>query len=298
MAGSCGSPCSHIFMKNGELSYLQALRDILSEGILTDNRTGVRAYTVPHLMIQHDMQLGFPLLTTKKMAFKAIRVELEGFIKGITDKYWFQERGCHIWDEWCNPWRVINILDPIVKKRAALVEPDLGPIYGSQWRAFDSSILPEADQLYSIVKMLKTNPLDRRMVCSAWNPLVLNQQALPPCHVLWHVFVTGGKLHLCWFQRSCDFFLGESFNLASYGLLLHLLAKEAGLEEGQLTGFLSNCHIYENHVDAVKEQLSRKPFDFPKIETKNFTSIFDWTHDQSSVTNYKYHPAIKAEIAI
>jgi len=284
-------------MKNGELGYLQALRDILSEGILTDNRTGVKAYTVPHLMIQHDMQLGFPLLTTKKMAFKAIRVELEGFIKGITDKSWFQERGCHIWDEWCNPLLVKEITHPDVKKKTQLTETDLGPIYGSQWRKFNGSIRPEADQLYRITNMLKTNLLDRRMVCSAWNPLVLDEQALPPCHVLWHVFVTGMKLHLCWFQRSCDFFLGVPFNLASYGLLLHLLAKEAGLEEGQLSGFFSNAHIYENHVDAVKEQLSRKPFDFPKIET-DFTSIFHWTYDKTKVVNYKSCPAIKAEIAI
>jgi len=285
-------------MKNGEFSYLQALRDILAEGILTDNRTGVKAYTVPHLMIQHDMQLGFPLLTTKKMAFKAIRVELEGFLKGITDKSWYQERGCHIWDEWCDPELVSHITDPDEKKKAQLVEDDLGPIYGSQWRVFNGSLCDEADQLKSIVRMLKKNPLDRRMVCSAWNPLVLNQQALPPCHVLWHVFAINGKLHLCYFQRSCDMFLGEPFNLASYGLLLHLLAKESDFKEGQLTAFLSNCHIYENHVEAVKEQLDRSPLDFPKIETKNFTSIFNWTHNQSSVIEYKCHPAIKAEIAV
>ncbi len=271
-------------------SYLEALQTILSEGELTPNRTGVAAITYPHLTIRHDMSKGFPLLTTKKMAWKTLKVELEFFIKGLTDKRWLQERGCHIWDEWCNPQRIKNDWTAEDIKN----EPDLGPVYGYQWRQFSGEI----DQFAGIVKSLKEKPTDRQLICSAWNPLDKHKQALPPCHVLWHVFTTNDKLHLSWFQRSCDFFLGVPFNLASYALLLHLLCKETGFKEGVVSGFFSNAHIYENHVDAVKEQLKREPFALPKVETKDFNSIFTWTYDQSVLVDYNFHPAIKAEIAV
>jgi len=281
---------------NGEEQYLDCLRKILKNGTLIPNRTGVAAYVVPHMMLQHDMSLGFPLLTTKKMAWKSIRVELEGFIKGITDKAWYKERGCNIWNEWCNPKKIPAGLNDAEKKAFQLQENDLGKIYGSVWRNFNSE---NYDQLQKIVQTLKTNPTDRRMVCSAWNPLVLDQQALPPCHVLWHVTVAPeDTLNLCWFQRSVDFLLGEPFNLASYALLLHLLCKESGLKEGIVTGMLSNCHIYENHVEAVFTQLQRDPLPLAKIQTPQFTSIFDWTYDQTSLLDYKSHGKIGAEIAV
>lgn len=281
-----------------EKQYLQALSFILETGEKIPNRTGIAAYTVPHLTLHHDMSQGFPLLTTKKMAFKTIKVELEGFIKGIRDKRWFQERGCHIWDQWANPKKVPAGLSSEEKKMYQAQENDLGPIYGCQWRAFNGSEAPEADQLKTIVSTLKTNPQDRRMVCSAWNPLHLGEQALPPCHVLWHVTVINDKLHLCFFQRSVDFFLGCPFNLSSYALLLHLLSKEIGLKEGQLTAFLSNCHVYENHIEAVEEQLRRTPYQLPLISTNEFTSIFEWDHLKTKVLGYKYYPKISAEVAI
>lgn len=282
--------------KNGEIEYLNCLETVLTEGKLIPNRTGISALTVPHLTIQHDMSDGFPLLTTKKMAFKAIRVELEGFLRGVTDKTWFQERGCRIWNEWCNPTKIPNDLSDEDRKAFMAKEADLGPIYGAQWRAFNGDA--SADQLKAIVKTLKTNPLDRRMLCLSWNPLALSEQSLPACHVLWHLTVIEDALHLCWMQRSCDLVLGIPFNLASYGLLLHLLAKEAKLKEGRLTGFLSNVHIYENHVTVAEEQLKREPFRPPQVETSNFTSIFDWTHKDTKVIEYKCHPALKAEIAV
>ncbi len=283
-------------LQNGEVNYLNLLQRILDEGTLTPNRTGVSALTVPHMTLQHDMSLGFPLLTTKKMAWKSIKVELEGFIKGITDKRWYQERGCHIWDEWCNPQRIPTCLTDAERKAFQLNENDLGPIYGFQWRNFNNE---GYDQLKVIIDTLKTNPYDRRMICSAWNPIDLRLQALPPCHYSFNVMVTSdNRIHLAWNQRSCDFALGIPFNLASYALLLHLLAKESGFKPGLVTGFLGNCHIYENHVDGVKEQISRKPFNLPSIETSNFTSLFNWTHNDTKLIDYKSHDKISLQVAV
>lgn len=279
----------------GEQGYLDLLKDILENGDLVPNRTGVSAYTIPHSMLKFDMKDGFPLFTTKKMAFKAIKVELEFFIKGLTDKKWLQDRGCKIWNEWCNPKKIPSGLTNDERKEFQLNEMDLGKVYGYQWRNFNSS---GKDQLKHIIDQLKTNPTNRQLVCSAWCPTEIEEQALPPCHILWHVFVVKNKLHLCWFQRSVDSFLGLSFNVASYALLLHLIAKETGYEPGILTGFLSNCHIYENHVEAVKTQLSRTPLKFPEIEITNFKSIYDWTYEDVIVKNYESYPAIKADIAV
>jgi thymidylate synthase len=289
--------------------YLDSLKLILDEGQLVQNRTGVSAYTYPHIMIRHNMADGFPLITTKKMAWKSIKVELEFFIKGLRDKKWLQERGCHIWDEWANPKKVKERLllryaeqDSIHEyeekewlKQEQKEESDLGKTYGVQWRDFNSQ---GVDQLKWVVDQLKINPNNRQLVVSAWNPCQINEMALPPCHILHHVLVMGGKLNLCWFQRSCDQFLGIPFNFASYGLLLHLYCMETGYEPGILTGFLSNAHIYENHLEAVEEQLKRKPYLLPNVKTDKFTSIFDWTYEDTIIENYKCYPSIKAEIAV
>jgi thymidylate synthase len=278
-----------------EQTYLEALKTILNDGELISNRTGIKAFTYPHMMIKHNMREGFPLLTTKKMAWNAIKVELEFFIKGLTNKQWLQDRKCYIWDEWCNPTKIPNNLNKEEKIKFQKEEKDLGKIYGYQWRNFNSQ---GKDQLKHIIHELKNNPTNRQLICSAWNPNEIEEQALPPCHVLWHVFTTNDKLHLSWFQRSVDFFLGYPFNQASYALLLHLLCRETGLEEGTVTGFLSNCHIYENHVQAVKNQLDRKPFNFPTLETFNFKSVLEWQSDDSVLNEYRHHPPIKADIAI
>ncbi|MBN1596420.1 thymidylate synthase [candidate division FCPU426 bacterium] len=281
-------------------SYLELVEKVLTEGKIKNNRTGVPALTIAGAMLQHDLQSGFPLLTTKKMAFKAIRVELEFFIKGLTDKAWLKERGCHIWDEWCSPDHVPAGISEAERKRIQLAENDLGPIYGFQWRHFGKSAgIPEGvDQLQTVVETLKTNPSDRRLLVSAWNPLALPHQALPPCHVLFHLVVIENKLNLAWFQRSCDLMLGIPFNLASYSVLLHLLAKEAKLEEGLITGMLSDVHIYEDHLAGAKQQLQRQPLPLPRIETQGFTSIFDWQYDQTALRDYVSHPKIEFPIAV
>lgn len=280
---------------NGEINYLNIVDQVLKHGVYKPNRTGVGAYTMAHTMIQHDMSLGFPLLTTKKMGIKIIAAELEGFLKGITDKKWYQDRKCGIWNEWCNPIKIPTGLTDIERKEFQLNEMDLGKIYGYQWRNFNSQ---DYDQVKTIVNTLKNDPTNRRMLVSAWNPIQLNEMALPPCHVLWHVTVIGDKLNLCWFQRSVDVGLGLPYNLASYSILLHLLCKETGFKEGVVTGFLSDVHIYENHIEQMKEQLIRTPHKIPKIKTDNFTSIFDWEYTHTEIVDYDSHKSIKMDVAV
>jgi thymidylate synthase len=286
-------------------AYLNIVKKILDEGVVKKNRTGVDAISVAGVMFEHDMSKGFPLLTTKSVPFRLVASELEFFIKGKTDKRWLQERDNHIWDEWCSPKKVPYGHDEETKRKM-LEERDLGPIYGWQWRNFGADYEAHdkppkgqgVDQLKYIVEMLKKNPNDRRMIISAWNPTKINEMALPPCHWGLQVTVINDKLNLMWNQRSIDTILGLPFNIASYGLLLHLLAKESGLKEGRLVGFLGDTHVYVNHLDGVKEQLSRKPFMLPAIKTSNFTSIFDWKYTDTVIENYQHHPRIKFEIAV
>ena len=286
-------------------SYLDIVRHILDHGERKENRTGVDALTVAGVMFEHDMAQGFPLLTTKKMPFKTIRVELEFFIKGLTDKQWLQERRCTIWNEWANPKKAPYGHDEASKKRM-LEERDLGPVYGFQWRHFDAPYDnydsnytgKGVDQLAKIVETLKKNPNDRRMIVAAWNPKALPEQALPPCHYGFQVTVINGKLNLLWNQRSVDTMLGLPFNIASYAVLLHLLAKESGLKEGKLIGFLADTHIYVNHLDGAKEQLSRTPKPLPRIVTEPFTSIFEWTGEHTSLEGYEPGEKIEFSIAV
>jgi thymidylate synthase len=298
-------------MNSLDTQYKALLQNIYDNGIDSDNRTGILSKTLPSATITHDMSKGFPLLTIKKVPFKTMAVELEGFIKGITSKKWFQDRNCHIWDEWCNPEKVPYGNDDETKQKM-LEEDDLGLIYGSQWRDFH---VPNAvenygaeggfyrsrgiDQLKNIINTLQKNPQDRRMICSAWNPLALPFQALPPCHVMFQVSVLGNKLNLSWFQRSVDVPLGLPFNIASYGLLLHLLAKIYEFEEGILTGFLNNVHFYENQMEGAQEILGRNTnYSLPSIETKQCGSLFDWEHSLSSLKDYSCLPTVKMPIAV
>ena len=189
-----------------------------------------------------------------------------------------------------------------------LEERDLGAIYGFQWRHFNAKYDnydtdysgQGVDQLKKVIETLKTNPDDRRMIVVAWNPSMLGEMGLPPCHFVWQVTVLDGKLNLLWTQRSVDVMLGLPFNIASYATLLHLLAKETGLKEGRLIGFLGDVHIYDNHMEGAKEQLMRDPekYALPTLETKNFTSIFDWNYSDSEVKNYESYPRIKFPIAV
>lgn len=286
-------------------AYLDIVRHILEHGERKENRTGVDAITVAGVCFEHDMAQGFPLLTTKKMPFKTIRVELEFFIKGLTDKKWLQDRRCTIWDEWANPKKAPYGHDEASKLRMR-EERDLGPVYGFQWRHFDAPYESYdsdytgkgIDQLGKVVETLKKNPGDRRMIVVAWNPKALSEQALPPCHYGFQVTVINGKLNLLWNQRSVDTMLGLPFNIASYAVLLHLLAKEAGLKEGRLIGFLADTHIYVNHVDGAKEQLTRAPKPLPRIMTDPFTSIFDWTGEHTKLEGYEPGEKIDFPIAV
>lgn len=288
-------------------SYLNIVRRVLEQGEQKSNRTGVDTIAVAGAYFEHDMSTGFPLLTTKKMPFKVIASELEFFIKGLTDKQWLKDRNNHIWDEWASPKKAPYGHDEASKKRMA-EERDLGPIYGFQWRHFNADYTNYSDdytnkgvdQLKRVIETIKTNPGDRRMIVSAWNPVKLSEMALPPCHYAFQVTVINGKLNLLWNQRSVDTMLGLPFNIASYAILLHLLAKETGLKEGKLVGFLADVHIYVNHIDGAKEQLTRDPNLYPlcQIQTDNFTSIFDWKYDDSTISNYQSHPKIAFEIAV
>jgi thymidylate synthase len=286
-------------------AYLDIVQKILSAGVRKKNRTGVDAITVPGAMFEHDMREGFPLLTTKNVPLRLISSELEFFIKGMTDKQWLIDNNNHIWDEWCNPAKVPYGHDENTKALMK-AERDLGPIYGWQWRNFGAKYInyktPHntygVDQLRNLVQKLKSDPSDRRMIVSAWNPLDISTMALPPCHYGFQVTVVNEQLNSLWNQRSVDVALGLPFNIASYGLLLHLLAKESGFQEGRLVGFLADTHIYVNHVDGMKEQLQRATFQLPRIVTDNFTDIFAWSYTDSKVEEYNHHPKIAFEIAV
>ncbi|MDP3990577.1 MAG: thymidylate synthase [archaeon] len=285
--------------------YLNLVKDILKTGERKENRTGIDTYLVSGRIFKHDMKKGFPILTTKRVPFQLVKSELEFFIKGLTDKRWLQERKNKIWDEWCNPKKVPYAHDEESKNRM-MQENDLGPIYGFQWRHFGAEYKgPDADysgqgidQLATLVETLKNNPNDRRMIVNSWNPAQLSQMALPPCHYGFQVTTSEGKVNLLWNQRSVDTMLGLPFNIASYGLLLHLLAKESGLEEGILTGFLADVHIYENHFEGAKEQLSRKPGELPRIDTESFSSIFNWEFTDSKLVGYNPQLKIDFKIAV
>lgn len=284
-------------------------------------------------IFRHDMSKGFPLSTLRRLPYKSTWVELEGFIKGITDKRWYQERNCHFWDEWANPVKVekhqymkeFSYDDTMdreeankeyySRKKAAQKETnDLGPIYGYQWRNFGQSydygqgydytesyqkifsdyngLENGFDQLKIIVDRLETNPYDRRMLCSAWNPNQLYLMGLPACHYSWGVVVYGNKLNLHWNQRSCDLILGVPQNITSYATLQLLLCKESGLEPGELVGKLEDCHIYENLLPKAKELAQREENELPTVEILpkpdgNF-SIFNWEYTDIKLENYQH----------
>lgn len=291
--------------------YLDLLRNILENGTeklpyrKTEGRTlSNSTIGLPNLVFSHDMRLGFPLLTTKKMGLKNIAVELEFFIKGLTSKKWLQDRGCHIWDSWANPKEVKRHLESIEaasasrdlaqisESEAKFDEDDLGHIYGFVWRN-----LGNFDQLKNIVDTLKESPTDRRMVCSAWSPVEFDTMALLPCHVMWIVTVYDGQLHLHWTQRSVDTLLGLPYNIASYALLLCILAKHANLEPGNLTGSLVDCHLYDNQLEVAREQLKRESRTLPKLEIPNNDGdnfdFWKWDHTQFKLTNYDPHPPLE-----
>ncbi|MFC2495530.1 MAG: thymidylate synthase [Candidatus Absconditicoccaceae bacterium] len=286
-------------------SYLAIVKNVLDHGERKDNRTGIRTKAIAGTFFEHNMQEGFPLLTTKKIPFRLVASELEFFIKGITDKERLLARNNHIRDEWCSPDRVPYSHDTATQA-AMKAERELGPIYGFQRRHFGAKYQTfttdydqqGVDQLKNLIQTLKKNPSDRRMIVSARNPMDLGHMALPPCHYGFQVTVINGKLNLLRNQRSVDIGLGLPFNIASYALLLHLLAKEAGLQEGKLVGFLADTHIYENHISALQEQLTRIPKRLPNIETKQCSSIFEREYTDTVINGYNPDASLSMAVAV
>jgi len=304
-------------------SYINIVNHILDTGQWKENRTGIRCLTTFCEIFRHDMNEGFPLLTTKYVPLRLIAGELEFFIKGLTSKKWMQDRNIHIWDSWANPRMVEYVYGFVTqhektlgigksKKEIQREEDDLGPVYGYNWRRFNQSYdendggwvegyEKEADQLAAIVNTLKTDPNDRRMICSSINPLHSSRMALLPCHYSWGLVHINGTLNLSWNQRSVDTGLGLAFDVTSYALLLLLLCRESGLKPGFLVGKLEDCHIYENQIDNIKKQIKRPPFSLPSVEitsNKEF-NIFNWTHKDFVLSDYQHHPPLKlGEVAV
>lgn len=286
-------------------AYLDIVKNVLENWETKTDRTWTWTIAVAWAMFQHDMKDGFPLLTTKKVPFRLIASELEFFIKGITDKQRLIDRNNHIRDERCSPEIVPYGHDEETKKKM-MEERDLGPVYwfqrrnfGAEYTAYNQEPSTQwIDQLKILVETLKKNPSDRRMIVMARNPTAKHKMALPPCHYWFQVTVINNKLNLMRNQRSVDVALGLPFNIASYALLLHLLAKESGYEEWKLIWFLADTHIYSNHVDWMKEQLTRSPKDLPKLVTENFSSIFNREYKDSKIENYDPAPRIKFDIAV
>ena len=320
------------------IAYLDILGDIYKNRTdIRNNRTGIPDIGIGHgATFVHDMDMGFPLITTKKMGLKNIATELEFFLYGITDKKWLTDRNCKIWNEWANPIKVeqeyntrmdalkhLNITPPdkskqIVRNSIMDKERDLGPIYGFQWRHFGGEYQwdqnrierdptdnfnpqkPGIDQVANAIDKIKNNPNDRRIIVSAWNPVDFPQMALPPCHVMHQLIVRDGKLNLIWTQRSCDMFLGIPYNIASYALLLLLYAKEAGLKPGILKGELHDAHIYTNHLPQVATQLQRKPHPLPTVEIpdENWHGMLKWhANDGFKLKDYVCHERLRGDVA-
>ena len=283
------------------LQYLDTLRYILDHGARSDDRTGVGTISCFGLSYRHDLSKGFPLLTTKRMPLKTIATELVWFLQGRTDSQWLQERGCHIWDEWATKEQCA---------RFGREEGDLGPIYGWAWRYFGGHYISRSltewtghgpigfDQISWVIDEIKRNPNSRRLIVSAWNPEHAQQVSLPPCHTLFQFYVREGKLSCQLYQRSADFFLGVPFNLASYALLTHMVAQVTGLQVGEFIHVFGDAHIYLNHLEQVREQLSREPRSLPTLRLKERESIFDFTPEDVDVEDYNPCPAIKAPVAV
>lgn len=279
-------------------AYLDYLHYVLENGVKTTNRTGVDTISCSGYMLVHNMEDGFPLLTTKKMGIKNIASELEMFIKGITSKKWLQDRNNTIWNEWCNPQKVPYANDPETLAKMA-AEDDLGKVYGYQWRKFNDNT-ETGDQLKTVINTIKEDPTSRRLIISAWNPNQLNEMALPPC-VLGYEFICYPELNtidIIWAQRSVDSFLGLPYDLAEAALFLMLICKETGYKPGKVIGMLGNCHIYENCIEQVQTQLSRTPYTLPKVEIKNWTSIWNWQYTDIELTDYISHDKLAAEVAV
>jgi len=260
--------------------YEDLLRQVLDHGTHKSDRTGTGTKSVFGHQMRFDLADGFPLITTKRVHFKSIAIELLWFLRGDSNVKWLQDNGVTIWDEW------------------AAADGDLGPVYGVQWRSWPTPDGGHVDQIATVMNQLRTDPDSRRMIVSAWNVSDIPRMALPPCHAFFQFYVADGRLSCQLYQRSADLFLGVPFNIASYALLVHMVAQQAGLDVGEFIWTGGDCHIYDNHVEQVTEQLSREPFPFPKLELRKAESIFDYAYEDFTVVGYEHHPAIAAPVAV
>ncbi|MBL4584678.1 MAG: thymidylate synthase [Pseudomonadales bacterium] len=264
-------------MKN----YLELLEDILKNGTTKEDRTGVGTVSVFGRQMRFDLSKGFPLVTTKKCHLRSIIHELLWFLSGDTNIRYLKENSVTIWDEWADE------------------NGDLGPIYGHQWRSWPTPNGDSMDQISMVIEQIKNNPNSRRHIVSAWNVAEVENMALPPCHLLFQFYVADGKLSCQLYQRSCDTFLGVPFNIASYALLTHMVAQQCDLKVGDFVWCGGDTHLYLNHLEQTKLQLSRTPFALPTLNIlRKPETIFDYKFEDFDITNYQAHPSIKAPIAI
>jgi thymidylate synthase len=261
--------------------YLDFLRHIRDSGVSKNDRTGVGTRSVFAYQMRFDLNQGFPLVTTKKLSLRSIIHELLWFLRGETNIRYLHDHKVTIWDEWADK------------------NGDLGPIYGKQWRSWETANGSSIDQMNELVNQIKKNPHSRRLIVSAWNVGDLSKMALVPCHLLFQFYVANGKLSCQLYQRSADSFLGVPFNIASYALLTHMIAQQCDLDVGEFIWTGGDCHIYSNHLEQVDLQLERQPFPLPRLSLRRKPeSLFDYQFDDIEVINYQAHPHIKAPVAV
>jgi thymidylate synthase len=261
--------------------YLDMMRHVLEHGARKTDRTGTGTLSVFGHQMRFDLALGFPLVTTKRVHTKSIFYELLWFLRGETNVRWLQERGVTIWDEWADE------------------QGELGPVYGRQWRSWGTPDGRSIDQMARVVEQLRSDPDSRRIIVSAWNVGELGQMALAPCHAFFQFYVADGRLSCHLYQRSADIFLGVPFNVASYALLTHMLAQQCDLAPGEFIWTGGDCHLYLNHLEQARLQLSRQPHPLPRLVLRRRpASLFDYEFDDIEVAGYEHHPAIRARVAI
>lgn len=260
--------------------YEDLLRLVLETGTPKSDRTGTGTRSLFGHQLRYDLRAGFPLVTTKRVFFRGVAEELFWFLRGESNISSLVDKGVHIWDEWAD------------------ADGELGPVYGVQWRSWPTPDGGHVDQLTKLVGDLRGDPDSRRHVVSAWNVAALDDMALVPCHAFFQLYVADGRLSCQVYQRSADLFLGVPFNIASYALLTHMLAQQVGLEVGDLVWTGGDCHVYDNHVDQVREQLTREPYPYPALRLRRAPSLFEYTWDDVEVEGYRHHPAISAPVAV
>lgn len=261
--------------------YLDLLDHVLTNGVKKNDRTGTGTISCFGYQMRFNLQKGFPMLTTKKLHLRSIIYELLWFLNGDTNIKYLNNNRVKIWDEWADE------------------NGDLGPIYGYQWRSWPASDSKHIDQISNLINDIKTNPDSRRLLVSAWNVGEIDKMALPPCHILFQFYVANGKLSCQLYQRSCDIFLGVPFNIASYALLTMMVAQVCNLELGDFVHTLGDAHIYNNHIDQVKLQLSRKPYQLPKMKINpDVKDIFSFKYEDFQLVDYTAHPHIKGKVSV